>query len=244
MKAVILAGGFAKRLLPLTLNTPKPLLFVGGKPIITHIVEKLEKLPDVDEIIISTNARFQEQFEGYMKSLKSLKNGMLIVEPSMKEGQKLGSIGGLDYIFKKRELVGDVLVIGGDNIFEFPLQRFLDFYKEKDSSCIALRNEHNAELIKQYGVCQLDNTKKIINFEEKPEQPKSTLASTACYIFKYQDVLMVHKYLREGNSPDKMGTFIQWLIQKSDVNGFVFEEDWYDIGSLEALHEARQKYGT
>jgi glucose-1-phosphate thymidylyltransferase len=242
MKAVILAGGYAKRLWPLTKETPKPLLDVGGKEIITRLIEKIEKIDEIKEIVISTNAKFRAKFKEYVKKLKTSKKVRLVVEPTMKEGEKLGSIGGLNFLMDHLKIEKDTLIIGGDNIFEFNMRKFFDFYKEKDASIIALKEMEKCELMKKYGICTLDENDKICGFEEKPEKPKSCFVSTACYLFKHDDLMLVKKYLKEGNSPDAMGFFITWVIKKTDIYGYVFGHPWYDIGSIEQLEEARRVY--
>lgn len=242
MKAIILAGGYAKRLWPLTQDTPKPLLDIAGKEMITRIIEKIEQIEEIDEIVISTNAKFEQKFSEYMGKMQFTKPARLIIEPSMAEGEKLGSVGGLNFLIDKLGIEDEALIIGGDNIFEFNLQSFIDFYHDVDASIIALKKIKDKEQIRQYGVCVLDKDKVIIEFQEKPQKPKSDLASTACYVFTFNDLMLVKKYLDSGNSPDAMGSFITWLVRSSDVYGYEFNEPWYDIGSFESLDEARRIY--
>ncbi|MBD3164202.1 NTP transferase domain-containing protein [Candidatus Woesearchaeota archaeon] len=243
MKAIILAGGYAKRLWPLTKDTPKPLLMVGNKEIITRIIEKLEDIKEIDELVISTNAKFENKFKHYLQNITVSKQCRLVVEPSMGEGEKLGSIGGLNYLIDHLGLDDDVLVIGGDNIFEFSLRNFIDYYSDKDASVIALKKIEDRALLKKYGVCVLGKDELITDFQEKSDKPVSDLASTACYIFTYSDMMLIKKYLAGPNPPDAMGFFISWLISNASVYGYVFEEDWYDIGSFEQLDGARERYG-
>ncbi|MBR9700087.1 nucleotidyltransferase family protein [Candidatus Woesearchaeota archaeon] len=242
MKAIILAGGYAKRLWPLTKDTPKPLLKVGDKEIITRIIEKINLDPGIDEIIISTNAKFGKKFEDYLKDPPTKKKTSLIVEPTMAEGEKLGSIGGLQYIIDHMKLDHDALIIGGDNLFEFDLKNFIDYHNKLKATTVALRDIKDRSKLKNFGVCVLDKDKRIIEFQEKPSEPKSTYASTACYVFTNDDLKLIKRYLDEGNSPDAMGFFITWLIKKSKVYGYLFDGLWYDIGSLEGLEEARKIY--
>ncbi|MCK5283430.1 MAG: nucleotidyltransferase family protein [Nanoarchaeota archaeon] len=242
MKAIILAGGYAKRLWPLTKDTPKPLLEVGGKEIITRIIEKLDKCKEFDELIISTNAKFEKKFKDYISNLKTDKKVILITEPTLGEGEKLGAIGGLNFLIDHLKIKHDVLIIGGDNIFEFDVKEFLEFHKKNNASVVALKNLEDIGLLKQYGLCVVDKKKKIVEFQEKPEQPHSLLVATACYLFKLEDFLLIKKYLAEGNSKDASGLFVAWLIKHTNVCGFVFKEDWFDIGSFESLDEARKIY--
>ena len=242
MKAIILAGGYAKRLWPLTKETPKPLLDVGEEEIITRIIKKVEKINEVDEVVISTNAKFEDKFKQYIDTRTFNKPIKLVIEPTLEEGQKLGSIGGLNFLIDHLKLADDVMIIGGDNLFEFDLKNFYEYYTNQNASIIALKKIEDKELIKNYGVCVLDDNKVIVEFQEKPKKPKSNLASTACYVFPFNDFMLIKKYLDEGNSPDAMGSFITWLIKNTDVYGYVFEEEWYDIGSFEQLEEARERY--
>jgi glucose-1-phosphate thymidylyltransferase len=241
MKAIILAGGFAKRLWPLTKNKPKPLLEVGSKPIIQHVLDKL-KDTDVNEIFISTNSKFEEQFKNFINNYKTDKTIKLIIEPTSSEGEKLGSIGGLNYLINKEAIDEDVLIIGGDNIFEFEINDLLNSYKERETSVIAVHDINDKELAKDYGIVDIDDNQKIIDFEEKPENPKTTLASTAIYIYPARVIKQVKDYLNEGNCPDKAGNFIKWLYEKEEVFAFVFKEKWFDIGCFKGLDEAKEYY--
>ena len=80
-----------------------------------------------------------------------------------------------------------------------------------------------------------------MDFEEKPEQPKSSLAATACYLFSKKDLAYVNR-LVESNNADAPGNLIKYLVQNTPVNGFVFDDYWFDIGSFESLKEAQVVY--
>lgn len=242
MKALLLAGGYAKRMWPLTKNKPKSLLEVGGKPIIQYILEKLELVNGIDEIIISTNEKFEDVFKKYIKNYNSRKKITLIIEKTHSEEEKLGSIGGIAFVLRKKKIKDDLLIIGADNIFEFDLLKFIEYYKSKKSIVIALHDLKSKNKVKgKYGVCILDKNNRIIDFQEKPLEPKSTLASTACYIFPKDGLQLIFKYLDEGNNPDAIGFLITWLLKRK-MYGFVFKEAWFDIGSFEALEETNLFY--
>jgi glucose-1-phosphate thymidylyltransferase len=63
-------------------------------------------------------------------------------------------------------------------------------------------------------------------------------------MFKHKDLMLIKKYLSGGNSPDAMGLFIAWLIRKASMYGYVFSEEWYDIGSFESLADAQKRYSS
>ena len=238
MKAIILAGGYAKRLWPLTKNKPKQLLSVGGRPMIEYIIEKLEAQEEIDKIIISTNEKFEENFKEWLLGYKSLKDIELIFEPTLSEKNKLGSVGALGYLIKKKNIDEELMIIGGDNLFGFDLKDLINYYREKNGNIVALYDIKSIQKARSYGVAKVDEKMRIIDFIEKPENPPSALVSTACYMLSPEGVKSILTYLDKGENPDAIGFFIKWLIKRERVFGFVFSGRWFDIGSLESLKEA------
>ena len=115
MDALILCGGFATRLGDLAYFTPKQLLPLSGRPVIDYILESVAPL-DVGRVIISTNSKFADQFEYWLKLKKCAgypKQIELIVERTMTHGEKLGAIRGLQYAIKKANVADDLLVWPG-----------------------------------------------------------------------------------------------------------------------------------
>lgn len=239
MIAIVLAGGYAKRLWPLTLKKAKPLLEVGGKPIINHIIEKLENTDEVDQIIVSTNAKFEDGFNDWLKKY-NLKKIKIIIEETHSEEEKLGAIGGINFVLEKEKIDDDCLIIAGDNIIGFEISDFLEFYQQKQSPVIALFDVKGYEKAKLYGIVEIDDNDKVIDFVEKPKQPKSTLASMCCYVFPRNTLKLFKEYMKSDNSKDAPGFFLQWLIKKTEVFAFVFSNYWFDIGSFESLDEAKE----
>ena len=238
MKAIILAGGYAKRLWPLTKNKPKQLLSVGGRPMIEYIMEKLETQKDIDKIIISTNEKFEENFKEWLSGYKSLKDIELIFEPTLSEKNKLGSVGALGYLIKEKNINEELMIIGGDNLFGFDLKDLINYYRKKNGNVVALYDIKSIQQAKNYGVAKVDENMRIVDFIEKPKTPPSDLVSTACYILSQEGVRGILTYLEKGENPDAIGFFVKWLIKRERVFGFVFSGKWFDIGSLESLKEA------
>ena len=238
MKAIILAGGYARRLWPLTKNKPKQLLSVGGKPMIKYIIEKLEVQKEIDKIIISTNEKFEENFKEWLLGYKLSKNIELFIEPTLSEKNKLGSVGALGYLIKKKNFNEELMIIGGDNLFEFDLKDLIKYYREKKGEVVALYDLKSIQKAQNYGVAKVDEETRIIDFTEKPENPPSTLVSAACYVLSQEGIRGILTYLDNGENPDAIGFFIKWLIKRERVFGFVFSGRWFDIGSLESLKEA------
>lgn len=242
MKAIVLAAGYSTRLYPLTLNQPKPLLKVAGKPMLEHIMFRIEEVDDINGIFIVTNDKFYPHFLEWVKNYRSNKKINIINDGTKKNEDRLGAVGDIHFVIKNEKIDDDVLVIAGDNLFEFSLDHMNIFFNEKKSPVVALSDVKDKELAKKYGIVDLDEKEKIIGFEEKPNEPKSTLASTACYIFSKEDLEILEKSISQGKKPDNLGDFIKFLSEKKHVYGFVFSERWFDIGSKEQLDKADKDF--
>lgn len=242
MKAIILAGGYAKRLWPETLQKSKPLLDLAGEPIINHIIRKVDGLPGIEEVLVSTNRRFKKDYEEWLKKYKFTKV-RIAIEDTSREEEKLGAIGGLHHLIGKEGVKEDCLVLAGDNVVTFDLSVFIDFYRKCKSPVIAAFDIKSREKAKLYGVLKIDGNSRVIDFREKPEKPESTLISMACYILTKQAITLLDKYVEEGNPRDNPGFFIRWLYRKMDVYTFVFDTAWFDIGDKESLQKAREFVG-
>lgn len=241
MKAIILVAGYATRLYPLTENTPKPLLKVAGKPMIDHIMNKIHEVEDVSGIYIVANNKFAQDFIGWKQKFNSKANIEVINDGTENNDDRLGAIGDIQFAIEKGKINEDILVVAGDNLFEFPLADAVDIFKEKKSNVIVLYDVKEFGLAKNYGVVSVNNGI-LSDFVEKPENPKSTLVSTGIYLFPKKILPLIERYIQEGNSTDKSGSFIEWLYNKEKVYAFITEKSWYDIGTFEQLEKADKEF--
>lgn len=228
-----MAGGYATRLWPITRNKPKPLLPVDGEPIIDYILDKLKPL-DLDDILVSTNAKFEHEFKEWSDGAK------VIVEKTNRENEKLGTIGAMSQLVD--DIDDDLLVLGGDNIFTFDLEGMVDLYREKNSPMMGSYDVGSLEKAKKYGSVSLNNENMIKSFVEKPNDPKSSLIGIAMYIFPKETFKKIPRYLEKGGSPDSPGNFIQWLYKNENVYSYTFDGNWYDIGTPESYLEANRVF--
>ncbi len=236
MKAVVLAGGYATRLWPITRNRPKMLLPVGETTVIDRVLGELDADERIDDVFVSTNERFAEAFEKHLAD-SSFEKPKLSVEETVEEGQKLGVIGALAQLVDREGLdEDDLLVVAGDNLISFDLSSFLDFFERQETTTLAAYDVGSRAKATQYGLVELDGTT-VIDFQEKPDNPPSTLVSIACYAFPAAEVRF-GEYLEADNNPDEPGWFIEWLVERSPVNAFTFEEAWFDIGTPESYLDA------
>ncbi len=222
MKVVIMAGGYATRLWPITKTKAKPLLPIGRKKIIDVIYEKVR---DFGEVIVSTNRRFEEDFRKWGRD----KDVSIVVEESTREEEKLGAVRALAQVLSGIE--EETLVVAGDNLFSFDLKEFVDYYQNKRKPCTCLYDVGDYELAKRYGVAELKGDR-IIRFLEKPKEPPSTLVGIGIYAFPDYVPGLISEYVSTSPDADNIGSFMSWLCERDELYGFSFSEGtWYDIGS-------------
>jgi glucose-1-phosphate thymidylyltransferase len=240
MRAIILAGGYAKRLWPLTLERPKPLLPIGDGYILDFIIAKIKAIGEIEDIIISTNKRFEEKFLEWVNE-RSHHKITVSHESSLKEEEKLGPVKALELILRDAT-PDDYLIAAGDNLFSLDLTKMVSLYRKVRSPVIALFKITGPELAKQYACVELDEQSRITGFTEKPAKPKSLLVSTGIYLLPWSSVSKIKAYLAEGNPPDPIGRFIGWLTEHERAYGFKFSGYWYDIGSMESYRFAQEDF--
>jgi glucose-1-phosphate thymidylyltransferase len=106
------------------------------------------------------------------------------------------------------------------------------------ASAVAVRDVGSFDLASQYGIVSLGDDDRVLDFEEKPADPPSTLAATATYLFHREHARLIGPYLDGEHGADQPGRFVGWLQRHEPVYGWVFDATWYDIGSHEQLLEA------
>lgn len=234
MKAIIPCAGYATRLYPLTKNQPKQLLKIANKPLIEYIIEKINEIKDVNEIIIISNHKFINQFNKWKKTFKNKIQMKILDDCSTTNENRLGSTKDSLFALNKENINEDMLIIAGDNLIQFSLKDFYNKFKKINKNLIAVYDIKDIEKVrKRHGVVILDKNNKAIDFQEKPENPKSTIKSIFCYLFKPEIRQLMEEYVKTNN-PDAPGYFIEWLIKKTDVYAYKFTEPVYDIGNMES----------
>ncbi len=234
MDGLILAAGYATRLQPLTDTIPKHLLPVGGRPMVDWVLDKLHKA-DIDRVHLVTNARFAGQFDRWAEG----KDVVVHNDGTTSNDDRLGAIGDTRFVQTAAGLDDDLLVIAGDNLFDYSLADFVAFQRSKDGgSAVAVHDVGDLELVRQYSIVEVDEDDRIRDFVEKPTHPATTLAATATYLYTREHARLVSTYLDEGNPPDQPGLFVAWLHKRVPVYAYRFPGAWYDIGDAHQLLEA------
>ncbi len=240
MDAIVLAGGYATRLWPITRNRPKMFLPVGERAVIDHTFEELERDDRINDVYVSTNERFADAFAEHIAE-SDFEKPRLSVEETTDEDEKFGVVGALAQLVEREGLSDDTLVVAGDNLISFDLAEFVDFFEAKGAPTLAAYDVGSVDRASSYGVVELEGDR-VVALEEKPDEPPSTLVSIACYCFPAETLPLLSEYLSDGNNPDEPGWFVSWLVDGEPVYAFTFDEAWYDIGTPESYLEAVSWY--
>jgi glucose-1-phosphate thymidylyltransferase len=243
MKLVMLCAGFATRMYPLTLNKPKPLLPVGNVPIINRIINKFtDDKVFFETIYIVTNSKFYNNFSEWSNSTRLQSEICVVNDGCTDEKTRLGAIGDLKLVLEKKNISSDLIVTAADNLFNFDTSEFADFSKEKRLT-VACKDLKNRAKLSLYGIVQTDRDNKVIDFEEKPAKPKSSLIATGIYYFGKEYIPAIFEYSRTAGSLDKSGDLIAWLSKRYPVFSYKLTGQWYDIGDIETYNEVCALYG-
>ena len=233
MKCIILAAGYATRLYPLTENYPKPLLKVGGKPILDWLIDDLEEA--VEGFTVVTNHKFAgifEQWAGGKEKVRILDDGT-----ETNEG-RLGAVRDIQLAATGE----DTMVMAGDNVLDFSLVPFLRFAEEKGTSCVMCHRETRLEALRKTAVITVDGEGRITGYEEKPREPKGQLAVPPFYVYRGADLGRIQEALDAGCGADAPGSFAAWLSRQTVMHAWMMPGKRHDIGDLASYEAVRDSY--
>jgi glucose-1-phosphate thymidylyltransferase len=238
MKLIVLAAGYATRLYPLTKDRPKQLLEVAGRPILDHVLERLEPI-GFEDVFLVTNAKFAPVFAEWAEG----RDGLTVVDDgTTDEENKLGAIGDLDLVISEQAIDDDVIVVAGDNLFTDSLAGFGRAVRERRAPMVALYDVGDLSQMSQYNAIEIDGEGRVTHFEEKSPNATSTLMAIALYYYPREVLPMVRRYVEEGNNPDQPGRLVEWLYTRIPVHTWRVPGRWLDIGSPQTLREADELF--
>lgn len=238
MRLVVLAAGYATRLYPLTRDQPKHLLAVAGRPVLEHVLERLAAIDELEEAYLVTNRKFAGQFRDWAAGYDGPLRPEIVDDGTTSEDDRLGAIGDLGLILRESGTAEDTVVVAGDNIFTESLAGFGRSARELRASLLGVYDVGDLEAVRKYNAIEVDDDGRVSFFEEKPNDPRSTLTGIALYYYPSGVLPLVERYLDEGNNPDQPGRLVQWLYRRVPVYAWRVPGLWLDIGSRETLDEA------
>lgn len=243
MKNIVIAAGYATRLGELTKNFPKPLLKIGENTILGRMLDDIDKIPEIDEHIIITNHKFAGIFEEWAAKQSYTKPVTIVDDGTETNDTRLGAVCDLLFAMDKLKIDDDMLVVAADNILFFSFQEFVDFAKAKGTSCIMCHEQPSIEKLQRTGVIVLDDSDKVLNMEEKPQEPKSHWAVPPFYIYLKKDLDKVRHSVENGCGKDAPGNLAHYMVELVDMHAWKMTAGRFDIGSLDTYKEACEKFG-
>ena len=177
MKAIILAAGYATRLYPLTLNTPKALLPIANKPILNYITDEIATIDAVDEIVIVSNKKFYNNFVEWKNNYDSKLKITVLDDNTTDDSNKLGAIGDIYFALDTLKIDDDILVMASDSIFSFPLVNYYNEFRAKNTDMLLTQIIDSEEDLKRMANVILSPDGRVIDMVEKPPVPVSNLVS-------------------------------------------------------------------
>ena len=243
MKNIVVAAGYATRLGELTRNFPKPLLKIGENTILGRMLDDIDQIPEIDEHIIISNHRFAPIFEEW-KETQHYKKPITIVDDGTETNEtRLGAVCDLLFAMDKLNIHDDMLVVAADNLLFFSFQEFANFAKEKQTSCIMCHEQPSIEKLQRTGVIVVDEQMRVLNMEEKPQEPKSHWAVPPFYIYLKKDLDLVRHSVENGCGKDAPGNLAHYMVDHTTIHAWQMTAGRFDIGSLDTYYEAVAKFG-
>ncbi len=243
MKNIVMAAGYATRLGELTKNFPKPLLKIGDNTILGRMLDDIDTIPKIDEHIIITNHKFAHIFDEWKKKQQYTKPITIIDDGTESNDTRLGAVCDLLYAMKILNINDDMLVAAADNLLFFSFREFVEYAKEKGTSCIMCHEQPSVEKLRRTGVVVLDKNNRVLNMEEKPQEPKSHWAVPPYYIYKGKDLDLIRHSVENGCGKDAPGNLAHYMVDNTIIHAWPMSAERFDIGSLDTYHEACDKYG-
>jgi len=237
----------------LTKNFPKPLLKIGENTILGRMLDDIDRIPEIDEHIIITNHKFADIFREWAKNRgegrevsgeRIPSKPITIVDDGTETNDtRLGAVCDLLFAMEKLSINDDLLVVAADNLLFFSFQKFVDFAKEKGTSCIMCHEQPSIEKLQRTGVVELDENHRVLGMEEKPQVPKSHWAVPPFYIYLKKDLPLVRESVANGCGKDAPGNLAHYMVEHTIMHAWPMSAGRFDIGSLDTYYEAVEKYG-
>ena len=238
MTCIILAAGYATRMYPLTLNYPKPLLEVGGKKIIDWLIEDLEK-SGVERTVVVSNHKFISQFQAWAEGRENI---IVLDDGSEDNDHRLGAVKDIEFAIEKANIDDDIVVLAGDNVLNFSLSSFIEYGREKKTSCIMRHEEKDKNKLRKTGVIEINEDELVLNMEEKPKEPKSNWAVPPFYYYTKEDKDLIKEGIASGCGTDAPGSFVSWLVKTRPVHAYRMIGERFDVGSIEGYEKIKKEY--
>ena len=241
MLAVILAGGYGTRLSSVFEDRPKCLAPIAGRALLTRLYEKLSAIPEVSEVVVSTNRRFEHLVQEWVRQQDG-RRIRIVADDSYREEEKPGALRALNKLLHEFD-ADDIFVLAGDNIFTDSLSRMVELYDTVHSTVLGVYQVDDPGLVEHYSCVLVKNEDgRVLEFVEKPRSPRSSLIGTGIYLFPRFVLSRLSQYFGEAGNADSPGHFISWLAGRERVYAYRLLGVWFDVGTPETYRAAQDYF--
>lgn len=247
MTVILLCGGYATRLYPLTLGGPKSLLVMDGRTLLDRILDDFRDwnsswihgswIPGVDRVILVTSRRFYLQFDEWLKHTHP--KVAIVCDGTHDDVDKLGAVADLSFALRSAVVVDDIMVIAPDNLFTQSLDGFVNVCKQETVPVVGTYDVERTERARNYGVVYRKAGR--VTVVEKPDNPPATTVAVALYYYPVSYLTAIHSYVAAGKNLDAPGHLLAHFAQLGPIRTWPVPGLWFDIGSKEALDEATRR---
>jgi glucose-1-phosphate thymidylyltransferase len=207
------------------------------------MLDDIDNIADIDEHIIVTNHKFAHCFEEWKKEMNYKKPIRIVDDGTESNETRLGAVRDLLLAIDSFHVDDDMMVLAADNILDFSFQGFVDFFKEKGSSVIMCHHEPELKKLQRTGVIAVDDSWRVLEMQEKPQEPVSHWAVPPFYIYKRSDLPLIKDCMNHGCGFDAPGNLAHYLVDKTTVHAWQMPGSRFDIGSMDSYEEAQRKFG-
>lgn len=224
----------------MTKDFPKPLLTIKGRTILDSILEDVDSFPEIEKHVVVTNHKFFHHFENWKASVHYSKPIEIIDDGSVDNEHRVGAVRDLLLAVNATGADGDYMVLAADNLLDFSLKGFVEYFFSKGTSVIMRHHEPSLKALQRTGVVCIDDDEKVLLMEEKPQEPKSSWAVPPFYIYSGKDMPLILGCIEHGCGFDAPGNLAHYLCGHSEVHAWKMPGNRIDIGDLET-YEKMQK---
>ncbi len=242
MICAVLAAGYATRLYPLTENFPKPLLKVGDRSILDWLLSDVDAKFDISKYVVISNHKFAGHFREWAANAQYSAPVEVIDDGTESNETRLGAVRDVQFAIDRLGIDDDMLVLAGDNVLDFSLGAFGDYYRQKGTSCMLRYHETDIARLRKSGVLLTDENDLVIRMEEKPAEPFAEWCAPPFYIYARRDLPLVKAAIDSGCNVDAPGSFMAYLAANTRVHAMIMPGKRYDIGNLESYARACEDY--
>ena len=243
MKTIVIAAGYATRLYPLTENFPKPLLEIGRSTILDRMLDDIDGIPEIDEHIVVSNHKFAGIFHKWADQRSALRKPVRILDDGTSTNEtRLGAVRDLILALETYNIDEDILVVAADNILDFSFRGFVEQFKRRGTSMIMCHHEPEIYKLQRTGVIEVDDDMRVLQMQEKPQEPVSHWAVPPFYIYRREDLPLIRSAIENGCGHDAPGNLARYMVGKTVIHAWPMPAGRFDIGSLDTYEQAKINY--